>query len=65
MVRGVAGDRRTVRVELDIDVDCEPIEGRLTAGAASAREFIGWIALVHEIEGARDAAKAERTNAND
>ena len=60
---GVAGDRRTVRIELDVEVDREPIAGRLTSGAERTRDFTGWVALAHEIEHARDTAK--RTSADD
>jgi hypothetical protein len=56
----VGGDRRTLHIAIDVHVDREPIEGRLTAGATEARDFTGWVALAHEIEQARDAAKAER-----
>lgn len=61
----MAGDHRTVRIELDVDVDREPIAGRLTSGAERTRDFTGWVALAHEIEHARDTAKAERTGADD
>jgi hypothetical protein len=65
IVGGVGAERRTLHIAIDVHVDREPIEGWVTAGAATARGFTGWIALAHEIEQARDAAKAERASADD
>ncbi len=46
-------ERSVAHVILDIELDSEPIRGRISEAGAQARSFNGWIELVQEIEDAR------------
>jgi hypothetical protein len=49
-----AHDARQVHVDLELDVDAEPIRGTVRSGAA-VRQFSGWLALISELDGLRGA----------
>jgi len=42
-----------VHVDLELDVNAEPIRGAVRVGSAPAREFSGWIALISALESLR------------
>ncbi len=45
--------RGTIHLELEIEIDSDPISGSVQAGNADACRFTGWIELVAAIEEAR------------
>jgi hypothetical protein len=47
-----------VRVVLDLQIEGEPITGRISLGAESERPFHGWLELANAIESARGRATA-------
>jgi len=49
-------ERSVARVHLDIELDSDPIRGRISEAGAQGRSFSGWIELVQEIEDARSGA---------
>lgn len=43
---------RTVRLEVELLLDNEPIAGRITRSSGGSWSFVGWMALVRAIEDA-------------
>lgn len=46
-------DQRTAHVHLAIELDSDPIKGRVSAVGAEGRGFSGWMELADAIEKAR------------
>jgi len=43
---------RSVRFEVEVRVDADPISGRVTEAGGAIRDFHGWIDLIRAIEAA-------------
>jgi hypothetical protein len=57
--RILGGVKRSVaHVNLDIELDSDPIRGRIADAGGRERSFNGWIELVQEIEDARMGASS-------
>lgn len=53
---------QTTRLQIDVDFEAEPIEGRLRrdgSGAPVDRPFRGWLGLMAAIEAARDLGSSQ------
>jgi hypothetical protein len=72
MIPGVSGDRlwdsaadvmgapvEPLRISIEIEPRTEPVSGRITVPGAAPRAFVGWMELVHAIDGARHPSSEE------
>jgi len=51
-----------LRVELDVDLESEPIQGELRSDCGIERSFQGWMELTSAIEEARAKARTARNH---
>lgn len=49
--------RRCVDVSLQLEIDAEPISGRVRSGAGPPRPFYGWLGLASAIDDALTAGR--------
>ena len=57
---------QTTRLQIDVDFEAEPIEGRLRhqgSGEPVDRPFRGWLGLMAAIEAARDLGSSQARKA--
>jgi hypothetical protein len=55
-------DGRTLRLRLDVQLDCEPICGRLYTDEGEEEQFVGWLGFVDALRNMQELREHDDTN---
>ena len=58
-------DGRTLRLRLDVQLDCEPICGRLYTIEGEEEQFVGWLGFVDALRNMQELREQADDDANE